>query len=127
MLYSIFVIPILALVLTVGIEVVVAMIFRFQGNNRLKVVALASVITNPILTIVLSILAMFTAVEAPLYVILVLEVIVVMVEYYILHYVYGKKETKKRLFVLSLSMNAASYLVGVLVFEQIVHFLFGIN
>ncbi|MGS0972201.1 MAG: hypothetical protein ACVCEJ_03015 [Candidatus Izemoplasmataceae bacterium] len=127
MLYSIFVIPILALVLTVGIEVVVAMIFRFQGNNRLKVVALASVITNPILTFVLSVLAMFTAAEASLYVILVLEVIVVMVEYYILHYVYGKKETKKRLFVLSLSMNAASYLVGVLVFEQIVHFLLGTN
>lgn len=124
MLNNILLIPFLALVFTVVIEVIVAIIFGFKGNNKLKIVALASIITNPILTLILTLVAFFIGSEQPLIFILFLELIVVGVEYYILKYVYGDEEKKIKLFILSLCMNTASYVFGVLVFERILDFLF---
>ena len=104
---------ILALLLTLAIEAGVAWLFGFRSLRSQLTVALVNVITNPILNVLLLLLA-WLGVDVTLWLISLLEVSVVAAEWGLLVYAFGKP--KGRLFALSLAANAASFLAGILLF-----------
>lgn len=102
---------------TIVIELIVAFLFRFSNPNELKTVALATVITYPILSLfLLSGLSVAWSYNNFSLFIILLEFIVVAVEFLILYYVFKSKYSWKYLFLISLTMNAASYGFGLLLF-----------
>lgn len=100
------------LALTIVIEVVVAYLMGYRTKNFLLVVALASVITNPSLNLILSVNSMFSLFGATKAVIIFLEIIVVFIEFYILSYVFDKKYSRIKLFRLAVIINLVSYFFG---------------
>lgn len=100
------------LALTIVIEVIVAYLMGYRTKNFLIVVALASVITNPALNLILSINAMFSIFETSKLLIIFLELIVVFIEFKILCYVFDKRISRKKLFRLAVIINLVSYLIG---------------
>jgi hypothetical protein len=103
----------LALLLTVAIEGAVAWFFGFRTGRSQLAVAMINCLTNPALNLLLVILAWLgVAVRLPL--VVLLEVVVVAVEWGLLVYAFGG--SKRRLFLLSLTANAASFLAGLALF-----------
>jgi hypothetical protein len=103
----------LALLLTVTIEVAVARLFGFRTGRSLLVVAMINCITNPALNFLLLVLAWLgVIVRMPL--VVLLEVLVVGFEWGL--YLYVFERPRGRLFLLSLMANAASFLAGVVIF-----------
>jgi hypothetical protein len=100
------------LALTIIIEVGVTYLMGYRTKNFLMVVALASVITNPSLNLILSVNGMFSIFGATNVLIILLEIIVVFVEFYILCYVFDRKYTRIKLFKLAVIINFASYFIG---------------
>ena len=94
------------------IEVGVAFLMGYRTKNFLLVVGLASVITNPSLNLILSINGMFSIFGATKALIILLEVIVVFIEFYILSYVFDRKYSRKKLFKLAVIINLTSYFIG---------------
>jgi len=103
----------LALLLTVAIEDGIAWLFGYRTARLLLAVAMINCITNPALNFLLLLLA-WQGVEVTLLLVVLLEVLVVLVEWRLLVYVIG--QPKRRLFFLSLTANAASFLAGLLIF-----------
>jgi hypothetical protein len=103
----------LALLLTLAIEGCVAWLFGFRKGRSQLVVAMINVITNPALNVFLLLLA-WLGVDVTLWLVIPREIAVVAVEWGLLVYAFGGP--KGRLFVLSLTANAASFLAGVLLF-----------
>lgn len=104
----------LALTLTLIIELAVVYLLGLRKRNFFKVVFLVNVATNPVLNLILAVfgrgfdgtlLFIFT---------LLLEIIVIYVEYRMIMYVFSKQFTKERLFKLVLIMNGPSFLTGLL-------------
>lgn len=85
-----------------------AIVWGYRKRHELAVVALASVFTHPILTYLIYTLVYFDYYFG-LPTILLLEVGVVAVEWFLLSGILGKT---RRVFMLVLSMNVASYLFG---------------
>ena len=100
----------LALLLTVAIEDGIAWLFGYRTARLLLAVAMINCITNPALNFLLLLLA-WQGVEVTLLLVVLLEVLV---EWRLLVYVIG--QPKRRLFFLSLTANAASFLAGLLIF-----------
>jgi membrane-bound ClpP family serine protease len=103
----------LALLLTLAIEGCVAWLFGFRRRRSQLAVAMINVITNPVLNLLLLVLA-YLGLDVTLWLIFPLEVVVVAAEWGLLVYAFG--DPKGRLFVLSLLANAASFLAGILLF-----------
>lgn len=103
----------LALLLTVAIEGGVAWLFGLRTRQSQLTVALVNVVTNPALNVLLLLLA-WLGVDVTLWLVLPLEILVVLAEWGLLAYAFGGP--KRRLFILSLTANAASFLAGVLLF-----------
>ena len=103
----------LALLLTVAIEGVVAWLFGFRTGRALLAVAMINCITNPALNFLLLFLA-WLGVEVRLPLVVLLEIPVVVIEWGMYVYVFG--HPKGRLFLLSLTANVVSFLAGVLLF-----------
>ena len=103
----------LALLLTLVIEGGVAWLFGFRTGRSQLAVAMINVLTNPVLNVLLLVLA-WQGVEVTLLLVFLLEILVVLAEWGLLVYVFGGP--KGRRFVLSLAANAASFLAGVLIF-----------
>lgn len=102
-----------ALLLTLLIELVVARLLKFRGSDETKVIVLMNVITNPALNVIASIGLLFFSMKLP-YIILFLEVIVVFVEFQILNYVFIKDYSRNRLLLVAITLNVASYSIGLL-------------
>ncbi|HVP20955.1 MAG TPA: hypothetical protein VMS73_03740 [Anaerolineaceae bacterium] len=102
-----------ALLLTLVIEGAVAWLFGFRKGWSQLAVAMINCLTNPGLNLLLLILA-WLGVEVRLQLVVLLEILVVVVEWRLLIYVFGNP--KRRLFVLSLLANAASFLAGIWLF-----------
>ena len=105
----------LALLLTIIIEVSVVRILGFKERVFLIVVALASVITNPALNLIITLYFHFTDQLLPLFIVIILEIIIVWIEAFILYSVFKEKYAFKLLLGISLIMNTASYLIGVII------------
>ena len=104
---------ILALLLTLAIEGGVAWLLGLRTCQFLLAVTMINMITNPILNLLLLVLA-YLGMEVTLLPVVLLEVLVVLAEWQLLVYVFG--DPKGRFFVLSLLVNAASFLAGILFF-----------
>ena len=100
-----------ALIFTIFIELIGAILFGYREKWFLVVLVLINIMTNPLLNYVISILYNFYFNYTILF---FLEIIVIFIEWMILIYVFS--EDKKKLFILSLSMNLTSYLFGILIF-----------
>lgn len=103
----------LVLLLTVAIEGGIAWLFGFRTGASQLTMAMINFITNPVLNLLLLFLA-FLGVEGTLLLVTFLEIPVALAEWGLLVYAFG--EPKGPRFALSLAANAASFLVGVLVF-----------
>jgi len=103
----------LALLLTLTIEGSAAYLFGLRKRESLLVVAMINVITFVILNYLLLVLG-YLGITVPLALVILLEMLVVVAEWRLLLYVFGK--ASGRFFILSLIANTASFLAGVLFF-----------
>jgi hypothetical protein len=103
-----------ALLLTILIEVFVALIFGYKCKKEILSVILLNLITQPVLNYFLLINSYFSLVSVSIQFILLLEIIVILVEWQLLVWTLQRKP--KSLFVLSLVMNLASLTIGLSLF-----------
>jgi hypothetical protein len=103
----------LALLLTLAVEAGVAWLFGFRTGRSQLTLALINVITNPLLNLLLLVLA-YLGVQVTLLLVTLLEIPVVLAEWGLLVCAFGGP--KGRRLALSLAANAASFLIGLLVF-----------
>jgi hypothetical protein len=103
----------LAFLLTVLVEISVAFLFGFKNKKAILAVVFINLITNPMLNYFLIINNYFSFVFISAVTLLVLEVIIVLVEWLLL--VFVLRQSFKKLLVLSIAMNFCSYFVGVLI------------
>ena len=98
------------LLVTIAVEVAVAVLLGFRRRNELAAVALVTVFTFPILSLIL---AAFTLSDLDrgwyLAALLALETAVVLAEWKLLAYALRREQ---RVLLISATMNAASFLVG---------------
>jgi hypothetical protein len=105
----------LALFLTIVIELIAAFFFGFRKKIEIITIIFINLLTNPILNYFLLVNDYFSFFKSSLLIILLLEVVVVLVEWKLL--VFALQEKPKKLLILSLVMNFCSYIVGVLFFR----------
>jgi hypothetical protein len=103
-----------ALLLTILIEVFVALIFGYKCKKEILSVILLNLITQPVLNYFLLINSYFSLVSVTIQFILLLEIIVILVEWQLLVWTLQRK--LKSLFVLSIVMNLASLTIGLSLF-----------
>lgn len=102
-----------ALLLTIAIEVVVALLFGYRKKSEIATIIFINLITNPLLNYLLFINSYFGTVQISTITILILEIIVVSVEWLLL--IFTLKQNQKKLFALSVVMNFCSYVAGALI------------
>ena len=105
--------------ITITVEVAIAFLWKLRSKNEILVVILASLLTYPVLTALVTILNIgmglyFQEYGSPI--VWGLELLIVYVEYRVLLYVFEDKYTKRYLCGVAFTMNLASYLVGLLIF-----------
>jgi len=105
----------LALFLTIIIELIVAFFFGFRKKIDIIAIIFINLLTNPILNYLLLVNDYFSFFKSSLLIILFLEAIVVLLEWKLL--VFALQGKSKKLLALSLVMNFCSYIVGVLFFR----------
>ena len=110
--------------LTIAIEVGVAYLMGYRSRNFLLIVGLASVITNPVLNMVIALNSMLWIFRDDTILIIILELIVVAVEFYILCYVFDRKYTRIKLFKVAVAINLASYSLGYFIQEYLFPLIF---
>jgi hypothetical protein len=103
----------LALLLTIVIEVGVAYLLGFRTSQYMLAVTMVNVITNPILNYLLLVFG-WLGLDVPLGVVEILEILVVIAEWQMLVYVFCNP--KGKLLVMSILGNTASFLIGLLLF-----------
>jgi hypothetical protein len=104
-----------ALLLTIAIEVIVALLFGLRSKQELWTVVLINVITNPLLNYLITVNGYFHLIPQTTILILCLEVAVVLVEWRLL--VWVLRQSTKKMLLLSFVMNTCSYLAGLLIFR----------
>ena len=100
---------VLALLMTEAIEIPVCLLFHMRGRDLLFVV-LANVLTNPLLNVLYAIACLYTPIPRAA-ALAVLEPAAVIVEWV----VYRSATDAKRPFLASLTANAASFGLGLLI------------
>jgi hypothetical protein len=108
---------ILVLLFTIIVEVLVAFCLGYRKKTELAAVALVNLITNPLLNLFEYFAIYYKLLSLSIYIVLSLEILVVLTEWALLKFSLTRKS--KRLFILSLTMNTASYLGGVIFFRYI--------
>lgn len=103
-----------ALLITEIVEIVVAYLMGYRGKYFFTILVLTNMLTNPVLNYTLTVLIYLDILNFHSFVIIIFEIIVVWVEFRI--FIYTIQRDKKDLFLLSLAINSASYLVGLLFF-----------
>lgn len=105
----------IALLLTIAIEIIVAIFFGFRKKSEIATIIFINLITNPLLNYLLFINGYFGISTINTMTIIFLEVLVVLVEWLLLRFTL--EQNSKKLFTLSLAMNFCSYIAGVLIFR----------
>ncbi|MGB9762424.1 MAG: hypothetical protein ACPLW7_00175 [Minisyncoccia bacterium] len=105
----------IALLLTIAIEVIVAIFFGFRKKSEIATIIFINLITNPLLNYLLFINGYLGVSTINITTIIFLEVLVVLVEWLLLRFTLQQNPNK--LFTLSLVMNFCSYIAGVLIFR----------
>lgn len=99
------------LLLTIVTELTVAFILGFRNKKILLSIICVNIFTNPLLNFGLLIATTFYSVQLTPMLLIILELVVVFVEWQLLVYVVRRRQ--KRLLALSLILNTASFLVGI--------------
>jgi len=102
----------LCFAMTVVIESGVAFALGYRSHRDLKCVFLVNVITNPALNFILIAHNIFMGKSPSELLIFVLEALIVIIEWRLL--AKATNHGSKKMFLLSLAMNSASYLIGLL-------------
>jgi len=105
----------LAPLLTVVFELIVALFFGFRRKIEIITIIFINLLTNPILNYFLWVNDYFSFIKSNLLLTLFLEFLVVYVEWKLLMYVLQEKSDK--LLKLSFIMNFCSYIAGVIIFR----------
>lgn len=100
------------LILTIAIEVFVSFVLGKRGVNRVLAIVAVNIATNPALNFILYVIRLSMTVPRTGFIVVLLEIVVVIVEWRI--YVYLFNEDKKGALLYSLILNAASYIFGLL-------------
>ncbi|RPJ27538.1 MAG: hypothetical protein EHM33_07695 [Chloroflexi bacterium] len=103
----------LTLVRTLTIEGGVAYLLGLCKSRYKLTVVMVNLITHPVLGYLLLVLG-YLGMDVTLGVVIILEILVVIVEWQLLVYVYGSPG--RHFFIISLLANATSFLVGILLF-----------
>lgn len=104
----------LALILTLISELTVLRLFGYKRKIELVSVILVNLITNPLLNYIFLSNNYFGFLTVNIFTILLMEFIVVLVEWRLL--VFALEKNAIKLFVLSLVMNFCSFMLGVILF-----------
>jgi len=99
-----------ALLLTLIVESLVAFLFGYRNRRDISCVILVSLVTNPILNFIFLSNNYFAFLTVNSWTIFAMESMVVLSEWLMLSYVLRDKP--KKLLLLSITMNACSYLAG---------------
>jgi hypothetical protein len=102
-----------ALILTIIIESFVAFLFGHRGRDTYFAIFAINLITNPVLNYVILIIQSVGLFNINFFYLLLLELIVILVEWRMLVYVLSV--SSKKLLSLSMIMNLGSFLFGLLV------------
>lgn len=102
-----------ALILTILIESITAYMLGYRGKLLYLTLLLINIMTNPTINLVLLLIYQMNNYTAYITSQLLLEILVVIVEWRLLKYTYPKE--KKSLLLLSIIMNSASYLFGLII------------
>lgn len=105
----------LPLVLTVAVECLTAFVAGFRGKYFFLALILVNVVTNPLLNWTMSVIHLL-GLPGSGYVLLFLEAAAVVAEWRLLAYTFPGGT--RRYLILSIVMNIASYLIGILVFHR---------
>jgi len=105
----------LALFLTFLIEILIAFILGYRNKTFFIIIFFINVITNPILNYLVQLNYLFEIFSNKILLILPLEIIVILTEWLILVYVFDKRD-KTKLLILSIVMNLASFIIGLVLF-----------
>jgi hypothetical protein len=101
----------LALALTLAVELSVAVLFGLRSRPQILAVVYVNLLTNPVLNLIADVVwSAAPSASVPTFV--VLEVVVVVVEWRVLLWAIGGRS--RRLLLLATAMNAASLAVGLL-------------
>ncbi|HEY5561670.1 MAG TPA: hypothetical protein VIK72_07935 [Clostridiaceae bacterium] len=102
-----------ALVSTEVIEIIVAFLLGYRGKKFYTILILINIITNPMLNCIVLVLYYFSIDE--FFIVPVLELLVVIVEWRL--FIYALKKNEKSYLLLCIIINLSSYLIGVLFFQ----------
>lgn len=105
----------IALLLTIVIEVIIAIFFGYRKKSEIAAIIFINLITNPLINYLLIINGYLKIITISTATILFLEMIVVLLEWLLL--IFTLRQNSKKLFILSLVMNLCSYIAGVLIFR----------
>jgi hypothetical protein len=104
-----------ALILTILIEETVTFLLGYRNKNTFLVVALVNVITNPIANYIVMTNNIFNIIKPNILFVIILEVLIVYIEWKILEYALPNQKQKSDL-TLSIMMNLASFLTSIILF-----------
>ena len=104
---------IISLVLTIIIELSIMLIIGIRGKDNIKVIICANICTNPVVVYIANIVSMLNNANLYITIVLILEVLVVIVEFII--YKKYLKFDKISPFVISLLCNAISFGTGLVI------------
>ncbi len=104
-----------ALILTILIEETVIFLLGYRNKNTFLVVSLVNVITNPIANFIVMANNIFNIIKPDISLVIILEVLIVYIEWKILEYALPNQE-KQSYLILSIIMNLASFLTGIILF-----------
>lgn len=104
-----------ALILTILIEETVTFLLGYRNKNTFLVVSLVNVITNPIANFIVMANNIFNIIKPDISLVIILEVLIVYIEWKILEYALPDQE-KESYLILSIIMNLASFLTGIILF-----------
>jgi hypothetical protein len=102
---------VLALALTLAVELPVAVLFGLRSRPQVLAVVYVNLLTNPALNLIIN-AVWFTAPSAYVPTLVVLEMVVIVVEWRVLLWAIGGRS--RHLLALAAAMNAASVAVGLL-------------
>lgn len=103
-----------ALVLTIAVETPAALLLGLRNKHALLAVLIINVITNPALNFLVLLNDYLGLISPAIILIVFLEITVVFVEWKLL--VYTLRMKNRRAFIVSLILNTASFLAGILIF-----------
>ena len=115
MLVGVFFDFLIALLLTIVVEWCVVFLFGYRNKNVFLVVAMINLVTNPLLNYIILVIQYLNLFQINMPVFFIIELLVILAEWRLL--IYAINENDKKLLILSVVMNLASFISGLVLFS----------